>query len=116
VRRADSSARTNVRSTRAASFGFLFKFWATVLRFMVAVPSVTQIRYVLPAATRKVSQMLVNRLGRSAEPLSLFFCDLGSGLVSLPASQQVDPTSGGLLVQGFNLEALDLAHLFHLHH
>jgi hypothetical protein len=44
VRRADSSARTNARSTRAASFGFLFKFWATVLRFMIAVPSVTQTR------------------------------------------------------------------------
>jgi hypothetical protein len=116
VRRADSSARTNARSTRAASFGFLFKFLATVLRFMVAVPSVTQTRYVLPTATREISQMLVDCLGRSAELLSLLFCDLGSGLVSLPASQQVDPPGGRPLGRAFNLETLDLAHLFHLYH
>jgi hypothetical protein len=116
VRRADSSARTNARPTRAASFGFLFKFSATVLRFMVAAPSVTQTRYVLPAATRDISQMLVNCLGRSAELLLLLFCDLGGGLVSLPASQQIDPSSGRLLGRAFDLEALDFAHLFHLYH
>jgi hypothetical protein len=87
VRRADSSARTNARSTRAASFGFLFRFWATALRFTVLVPTVARTRPNLPAATREISQLLVDCLGRSAELLSLLFCDLGGGLVSLPASQ-----------------------------
>jgi len=62
------------------------QFGATVLRFMVFVPD-TQTRYVLPAATREISQLLVDCLVRSAELLSLLFCDLGGGLVSLPASQ-----------------------------
>ena len=53
---------------------------------MVFVPD-TQIRYVLLAVTREISQLLVNCLVRSAELLSLLFCDLGGGLVSLPASQ-----------------------------
>jgi hypothetical protein len=44
-------------------------------------------RYVLPAATREISQLLVNCLVRSAELLSLLFCDLSGGLLSLPASQ-----------------------------
>lgn len=97
MRRADSSARTNARSTRAASLGFLFRFWVTVFGFMVLIPSITWTRPNLPAATREISQMLVNCLGRSAELLSLLFCDLSGGLVSLPASQQVYPTSGRLL-------------------
>jgi hypothetical protein len=86
VRRADSSARTNARPTRAASLGFLFSFSASILRFMVFVPD-TQTRYVLLTCTREISQLLVNCLIRSAELLSLLFCDLGGGLVSLPASQ-----------------------------
>jgi hypothetical protein len=44
-------------------------------------------RYVLPAATREISELLVNCLVRSAELLSLLFCDLSGGLPSLPASQ-----------------------------
>jgi hypothetical protein len=60
--------------------------------------------------------MLVDCLGRGAELLSLLFCDLGGGLVSLPASQQVDPTSGRLLGRALDLEALDLANLFNLYH
>src|ERR1700722_12578048 len=80
-----------------------------------AVPFITQTRYVLPAATREISQLLVDCLGRRAELLSLLFCDVRGGLLSLAASQQVDPTSGRLMGRALNLEALDLAHSFHLY-
>lgn len=43
-------------------------------------------------------------------------CFAASRVIHERDRQQVDPSSGRLLGRAFDLEALDLAHSFHLHH